>query len=220
MTTQYLFPVCIAAAAHGALFFGFSKPVRIPAVLQPAVIADMFQITVFEEPPEKIEVATSAEASTAPEVSQPPRSPEPLPTLVLDGSPTMDPPPISRLVPTDFDAKEILPHGSGFVGGSGIGPGGVIGKEFLDNSPRTRFQAAPIYPHDARRASLQGSVTVEFTVDENGQVLDPRVVSSSDRVFEEATLRAVAKWRFEPGRKDGRIVRFRMAAPVVFSLND
>ena len=45
------------------------------------------------------------------------------------------------------------------------------------------------------------------------------VVESSDRVFEEAAVRAVAKWRFEPGRRDGRVVRFRMAVPIVFALN-
>jgi protein TonB len=61
---------------------------------------------------------------------------------------------------------------------------------------------------------------VEFVVDESGNVLNPRVVSSSDRAFEENTLRAVAKWKFEPGRRDGRTVRFRMSVPVVFKLGE
>ncbi len=61
---------------------------------------------------------------------------------------------------------------------------------------------------------------VEFIVEETGRVLDPRVLDSTDRVFEEATLRAVAKWRFEPGTRDGRIVRFRMTVPGVFSLGE
>ena len=33
-------------------------------------------------------------------------------------------------------------------------------------------------------------------------------------------LRAVAKWRFEPGRRHGQIVRFRMVVPIHFSLNE
>ena len=49
---------------------------------------------------------------------------------------------------------------------------------------------------------------------------DPRVVSSSDRVFEENALRAVAKWQFEPGRRNGQVVRFRMSVPIVFKLNE
>ncbi len=90
----------------------------------------------------------------------------------------------------------------------------------LDNPPRTRFQPAPIYPFESKRDGLRGEVVVEFIVDESGLVRDPRVVSSSSRVFEEATLRAVSKWKFEPGRRAGRIVPFKMAVPVVFNLND
>jgi protein TonB len=105
----------------------------------------------------------------------------------------------------------------------GSGPGGRIGPVMpveLDNAPRTRFQAAPHYPLGAKTAGLTGEVLVEFIVDENGHVIDPHVRRSTDRVFEESTLRAVAKWQFEPGRRAGRIVRFRMAVPVVFNLND
>jgi protein TonB len=45
-------------------------------------------------------------------------------------------------------------------------------------------------------------------------------VRSSDRIFEEAALRAVARWKFEPGRRDGRIVRFKMSVPIVFRLDE
>ena len=60
---------------------------------------------------------------------------------------------------------------------------------------------------------------MEFVVDEAGRVLDPHVVRSNDPVFEAPTLRAVAKWRFEPGRKNGQVVRFRMSVPVAFAVN-
>ena len=79
---------------------------------------------------------------------------------------------------------------------------------------------APVYPFDAKRNGLTGEVFVEFTVDEEGAVISPRVVRSSDRIFEDATLRAVSRWRFEPGRRANQIVRFRMAVPVVFNLNE
>jgi protein TonB len=59
---------------------------------------------------------------------------------------------------------------------------------------------------------------VEFVVDEAGRVMHPFVVRSSRAGFEAPTLRAVEKWRFEPGKKDGRAVRFRMQIPVTFSL--
>lgn len=95
----------------------------------------------------------------------------------------------------------------------------LAGIRDLDNPPRARLQASPMYPLEAKRTDREGTVLIEFTVDEGGMVLDPKVMSSTDRIFDEATLRAVAKWRFEPGRRAGRIVRFRMALPVVFSLS-
>ena len=90
----------------------------------------------------------------------------------------------------------------------------------LDNPPRARFQAAPFYPHAAKHAGMRGEVVVEILVDDHGRVVEPRVVRSSDRVFEEATLKAVAKWQFEPGRRGGKIVSFRMMVPVVFNLSE
>ena len=88
----------------------------------------------------------------------------------------------------------------------------------MDNPPRTRFQTAPIYPHVAKLAGMRGEVLVDFLVDDRGRVVDPRVVASSDRMFEEPTLKAVAKWQFEPGRRGGKIVSFRMRVPVIFNL--
>jgi protein TonB len=88
----------------------------------------------------------------------------------------------------------------------------------LDSPPRASLQTPPAYPPNARATGLAGEVWVEFAVDESGRVLHPRVVRSNDPVFDEPTLRAVAKWRFEPGRKGGRPVSFRMRVPVSYRL--
>ncbi len=101
----------------------------------------------------------------------------------------------------------------------GPGKGSIIPSTALDNLPRTRAQLAPAYPDEARRNGRAGEVLVEFIVDENGRVLDPHVMHSNDPIFDAPTLRAVAKWRFEPGRKNGRVVRFRMAVPVAYAVN-
>jgi protein TonB len=90
----------------------------------------------------------------------------------------------------------------------------------LDGVPRATVQGAPVYPGEARRTGMSGEVLVEFLVDESGVVHDPRVIRASAAVFEEAALRAVARWRFEPGRRHGTVVRFRMSVPIVFSLAD
>ena len=42
---------------------------------------------------------------------------------------------------------------------------------------------------------------------------------TANSIFDSATIRSVLKWRFEPGKRNGKIVRFRMAVPVVFKLD-
>jgi protein TonB len=96
----------------------------------------------------------------------------------------------------------------------------VLSVRQLDAMPRPRVRVAPAYPASARAAGRSGDVLVDFMVDETGHVTAPRVIESSDPEFEEPALRAVAKWVFEPGKKNGRVVRFRMQVPVTFRLAD
>ena len=82
------------------------------------------------------------------------------------------------------------------------------------------MRVAPSYPYTLKAEGVDGEVLVDFWVDEKGAVHDPVVRSSTRREFEEPTLVAVSKWRFAPGMKDGKTVRFRMTLPVRFSRAD
>jgi protein TonB len=217
MERHFGLPIAFAAAAHAALLFGFSKA---PRVVTP--VEDGFTCVFPLSPPPEIEpepeVATSKDSVSLerPDIS-PPRQPEPpaidVPAFTQPKPPPtdFDPSTITRVIPTDL---------SGTRGDISGRIGTVVSPDLLDNPPRTRFQAPPAYPFEAKRTGLMGDVMVEFTVDESGRVHDPHVVNSSDRVFEESALRAVAKWIFEPGKRAGRTVRFRMSVPIVFRLNE
>jgi len=59
----------------------------------------------------------------------------------------------------------------------------------------------PKFPTQAIREGIeQGSVTVKFTVETDGSVSNPVVTDAKPRrgVFDDAALRAVAKWKFKP----------------------
>jgi protein TonB len=117
----------------------------------------------------------------------------------------------------------IIPacYGPGNGLGDRLGPASdIIPASLLDKPPRAQSQVSPIYPSLEKSTGTTGAVEVEFTVDETGKVVNPWVVSSTHRAFEESTLRAVAQWRFAPGRNHGKVVRFRMRVPVLFNLND
>ena len=46
-----------------------------------------------------------------------------------------------------------------------------------------------------------------------------RVIRSTNPAFEEPAIRAVRKWQFEPGEKDGEKVSTRVAINIPFSIN-
>jgi len=76
------------------------------------------------------------------------------------------------------------------------------------------------YPEMARRAGIEGRVYVQFTVNEEGDVEDPRVIRGIGGGADEAALEAVKHAKFKPGMQRGRPVRVQYSLPVVFRLPD
>lgn len=85
----------------------------------------------------------------------------------------------------------------------------------LDQEPRVVYQTSPSLTPELRRKT-PATVHVIFVVDQNGRVTDPKAQSSTDPAFEKAAIAAVRQWRFEPGKRAGQPVRFRMRVPVTF----
>lgn len=222
MNNRYTLPIAFAVAVHASLMFGFRHPVvvREDNVSPPRPEAPV--------PPKVIEIVPVEERQDADTASSPKESrpadeparreePDPLP----QEKPTfaITPP----KTPTRISDSAIFdPQPPGVPGGNPFGEGkvGIFSAVSLDKPPHAQVQAAPDYPFAAKKEGLDGEVVVEFLVDEAGRVSNPAIVRSTNRLFDEPSLRAVLKWRFEPGRRDGRIVRFRMAVPVVFRLNN
>ncbi len=86
----------------------------------------------------------------------------------------------------------------------------------LDRIPSRLSQKRPVYPAALVEKGIEGSVTVGFIVDPVGNILNLRVLSSTDREFEQAALDAVKLWRFGPGKKGGRFVATNMSAVLNF----
>lgn len=81
------------------------------------------------------------------------------------------------------------------------------------------FQVPPLYPPRARRAGIEGAVTVEFTITPDGSIKDPEIVGADPpQVFDRAVLRAIRRWRFNPRRVDGRAVEWRARKQITFRL--
>ncbi len=76
------------------------------------------------------------------------------------------------------------------------------------------------YPEMARKAGIEGRVIVQFIVNENGEVEDPRVIRGIGGGCDEEALRAVQTVKFKPGRQRGQPVRVQYSLPVIFRLQN
>jgi protein TonB len=66
-------------------------------------------------------------------------------------------------------------------------------------APRVARMVRPDYPQSALMSGAEGWVNVSLSVTPAGDVLDPRVVESSNgATFDHAALSAVSKWKYEP----------------------
>lgn len=157
-------------------------------------------------PPEVEEPPPPPEAEKPPEM-QPEAPPLDLSQLEL----ALDPGVGGGWTTADFAVK----LGAGQGSGEGGEDGGLFSVADLDQQPRV------VYPHNPQitpqiRKKAPGTVYVVFVVDEDGRVQNPVVQQSPDPVFDRAALDAIKKWKFEPGKRNGKPVRFRMRQPITF----
>jgi protein TonB len=103
------------------------------------------------------------------------------------------------------------------LGGAGGGSGGeeLFSLADLDQKPRAVYQQQPTL-NAALRKKTPATVNILFVVDESGRVENPIVQSSSDAAFDAPALAAIKQWKFEPGKRAGKPVRFRMRQPMTF----
>jgi len=174
---------------------------------------EFIDIKQTQEPPEKKE--------TQPKPEEPP-PPEELPELpAKPQSETPDPakPDVSMPSP-DID----IPMGTGGLPYLG---------DFMKSAPPTvspdtpeidmnvvpTKKIDPVYPPRALRAGIEGTVTVQFTIDKQGNVKDIDIVRAEPPdIFNRAVIQALRRWKFPPATRDGKRIEKRAQQDIRFSL--
>ena len=82
------------------------------------------------------------------------------------------------------------------------------------------FQERPVYPYAMKHFGIRGEVTIDFIVDERGQVRNAAIVESDNPAFDEPALKALRQWKFQPGTRDGQPVKVSQRLPMVFQLEE
>jgi len=74
------------------------------------------------------------------------------------------------------------------------------------------------YPEIARKAGVEGRVFVTFVVDEQGNVVNPRVKRGLGAGLDEEAIRLISQAKFTPGTQRGHPVPVRMELPITFRI--
>ena len=77
------------------------------------------------------------------------------------------------------------------------------------------------YPKEAMDKGIQGRVVVQFVIDKDGSVVEPKVVKSADPLLDAEAIRMISSMpKWTPGKQKGEAVRVRFTMPVNYRLKD
>lgn len=77
-----------------------------------------------------------------------------------------------------------------------------------------------VYPEEAKKKGIQGTVYVTATVDETGKVVAVKVARGGHPILDSAAIAAVRATPFSPGRHEGKPVKAEVTIPIKFQLAD
>ncbi len=119
-----------------------------------------------------------------------------------------------------IDTRVSFDFGGASVGS--LGAGGSVPMAVRKASDLVVLvRVPPTYPRTALAQGIEGYVEVLFTVTETGSVANPSVISAAPRgVFEDVTIAAVSRWRFQPEVRNGRPVAIPCRNRFTFRLAD
>lgn len=195
--------------ALGVLLVVFTAPVSAnepaPVIISCPIATDL--APPFHQFESAIPITTSGSVSKHDTIPNTPRKTQPegpASSIHRDTTPLI-PPPLLPTAPSELsDTTDVI------VCVIEIAPQLIGGLERLQERVDSLGIAEPL--------DVQGTVFVQFIVDEQGRVVDPVVVRSPSELLSEAALKAVRESRFVPGQQRGRPVKVRYSLPVRFVL--
>jgi protein TonB len=215
------FSILFSIGLHGFVFFGLGKPAP-PAKkisVDDTPVMQLVMPDLKEDETKPVESLSDDEAMEDPGITVPMLAD--IPTLVpinsfvqpLDFTPTFN---------TNLDSVSlsVVPVNIARNSAAVAKLGKIFDVSQLDRQPEPTFQLSPIFPPELKKEFPEATVKVGFIINTKGEVLSPYAISSDNRRFEEAALRAIVKWKFRPGFKGGRAVNTRTEISFYFRVTN
>jgi TonB family protein len=83
-------------------------------------------------------------------------------------------------------------------------------------APVALTKVDPAYPAEALRDNVEGTVTLYAVIHTDGTVSSIKVLDSVDPRLDEAAVRALSRWLFRPGTKNGDPVDLEAVVQIPF----
>jgi protein TonB len=83
--------------------------------------------------------------------------------------------------------------------------------------PKPIIQTHPEYPALAKQAHIQGQVQIDAVLDEQGNVIEMKIVSGPPLLYQ-AALDALKKWKYEPTYLNDQPIAVQMIVNITFTL--
>lgn len=91
----------------------------------------------------------------------------------------------------------------------------------LDAGLMALVKIPPVYPVRAQRREIEGFVTIEFLVTEQGLVKDLQITKAEpERIFNNAVINCVSRWKFKPPTVEGIPVTAKARTTINFQLQE
>lgn len=74
------------------------------------------------------------------------------------------------------------------------------------------------YPEEARKAGIEGRVIVQFIVNEQGKVENPKVLRGIGGGCDKEAIRVIKQAEFEPGKQRDKPVPVQYSLPLTFEM--
>jgi len=222
----------ISIALHGAAFaaaviialWNVVFPTHSPRLMRPYAL-------VSPDPPLPVAIKLSSVAAPMPKVVH--NAPEEVaPTVIPDVIPTMNAMRSLSIFEPASQQGGVGDSGGGsadgLIGGALEGvPGGIPlpddGRVHIDRDKPLPLVAIyreyPDYPERERLAGKQATVVVRYVIGKDGWIRQLDILLHAEQAaFDEATLKALRMWRFQPMLQDGKPVEVVHELTVIYQL--
>jgi TonB family protein len=174
---------------------------------------------IFEVPAEQSKaVAPKIKTSTPKSMAQPQPvvAPQPQPTPVEEKNPvpseTKTAPPVSESASapqTPAATSSTKSTSSASEAGTIASLDHVYEAGMVDQQPTAIKRIEPFYPEFVKDQGVAGIVRAQVTIDEKGNVMEVKILSSPHELLSDEVMKAVSRWKYNPGRFKGVPVKVK-----------